>query len=554
MIARLRLALRLLHIQRVLLKHGLDEFVEATHLYRPLRLLAQLPSFGRDEANRSLPKGQRIREALQELGPIFVKFGQSLSTRPDLLPDDIAAELAKLQDEVPPFPGDEARRLAGEAYARPVSEVFASFDDTPIAAASIAQVHGATLVDETGADGREVAVKILRPGVEEQIRRDLDVMYALARLAQRYWTAARPLRPIEVVQEYERIVTDELDLMREAANAAQLRRNFEGSPLLYIPEVHWDYCRTTVLVTERIHGIPVSDIAALGAAKIDLAALSAAGVEIFFTQVFRHNFFHADMHPGNIFVDPARPEAPRYLAVDFGIVGSLDPRDQQYLAENFLAFFNRDYRRVASLHLTSGWVPAGTRLDELEAAFRTVCEPIFQRPLAEISFGQFLVRLFTTARRFGMEVQPQLILLQKTLLNIEGLGRQLYPQLDLWATAKPILEEWMEERVSGRAVLNRLREQLPEVGESLQEFPQVLHGLLQRAAEGRLEVQVRVPELDTIQQRMIRQDRRRYLGIAGGSLLIAGVLWVGFMLTPAWFGSIAAAAGAALLVLARPRR
>jgi ubiquinone biosynthesis protein len=549
MIARLRLALRLLHIQRVLLKHGLDEFVEATHLYRPLRLLAQLPSFGRDEANRSLPKGQRIREALQELGPIFVKFGQSLSTRPDLLPDDIAAELAKLQDEVPPFPGAEARRLAEAAYKQPVTEVFASFDDTPIAAASIAQVHGATL-----ADGREVAVKILRPGVEEDIRRDLDVMFALARLAQRYWTAARPLRPIEVVSEYERIVTDELDLMREAANAAQLKRNFEGSPLLYIPEVHWDYCRTTVLVTERIHGIPVSDIAALGAAKVDLAALSAAGVEIFFTQVFRHNFFHADMHPGNIFVDPAQPEAPRYLAVDFGIVGSLDPRDQQYLAENFLAFFNRDYRRVASLHLTSGWVPAGTRLDELEAAFRTVCEPIFQRPLAEISFGQFLVRLFTTARRFGMEVQPQLILLQKTLLNIEGLGRQLYPQLDLWATAKPILEEWMEERVSGRAVLNRLREQLPEVGESLQEFPQVLHGLLQRAAEGRLEVQVRVPELDTIKQRLIRQDRRRYLGIAGGSLLIAGVLWVGFMLTPAWFGSIAAAVGAALLVLARPRR
>ena len=548
MIARLRLALRLLHIQRVLLRHGLDEFVAETHLYRPLRLLARLPSFGRDEATRSLPRGQRIREALQELGPIFVKFGQSLSTRPDLLPDDIAAELARLQDEVPPFPGAEARRLADEAYEQPVTDVFASFDDTPIAAASIAQVHGATL-----ADGREVAVKILRPGVEEQIRRDLDVMYALARLAQRYWTAARPLRPIEVVREYERIVTDELDLMREAANAAQLRRNFEGSPLLYIPEVHWDYCRPSVLVTERIHGIPVSDTAALGAAKVDLAALSAAGVEIFFTQVFRHNFFHADMHPGNIFVDPARPEAPRYLAVDFGIVGSLDPRDQQYLAENFLAFFNRDYRRVASLHLTSGWVPPGTRLDELEAAFRTVCEPIFQRPLAEISFGQFLVRLFTTARRFGMEVQPQLILLQKTLLNIEGLGRQLYPQLDLWATAKPILEEWMEERVSGRAVLNRLREQLPEVGESLQEFPQIVHSLLQRAAEGRLEVQVRVPELATIKQRMARQDRRRYLGIAGGSLLIAGVLWVGFMLAPAWFGSIAAAAGATLLVLARPR-
>jgi ubiquinone biosynthesis protein len=547
-IARLRRALRLLHIQRVLLRHGLDEFVTETPLYRPLRVLARLPGFGGDEETRALPRGRRIREALQELGPIFVKFGQSLSTRPDLLPDDIAEALAKLQDEVPPFPGAEARRLAEAAYGQPLSDVFADFEDAPIAAASIAQVHGARLTD-----GREVAVKILRPGVEAQIRQDLEVMYAVARLARRYWSAARPLRPVEVVREYERIVTDELDLMREAANAAQLRRNFEGSSLLYVPEVHWDYCRPSVLVTERIHGIPVSDLPALRAANVDLAALAAAGVEVFFTQTFRHNFFHADMHPGNIFVDPATPESPRYLAVDFGIVGSLDPRDQQYLAENFLAFFNRDYRRVASLHITSGWVPAGTRLDELEAAFRTVCEPIFNRPLAEISFGQFLVRLFTTARRFGMEVQPQLILLQKTLLNIEGLGRQLYPQLDLWATAKPILETWMEERVSGRAVINRLREQLPEVGETLQELPQVIHGLLQRAADGRLEVKVSVPELETIKARLDRQDRRRYLGIAGGSLLISGVLWVGFMLTPGWFGSLAAAVGAVLLVLARPR-
>ena len=548
MTRRLRLALRLIHIQRVLLRHGLDELVEATHLYRPLRLLSRLPGFGRDATTRELPRGRRIREALEELGPIFVKFGQSLSTRPDLLPDDVAEELAKLQDAVPPFPGAEARRLAEAAYDRPLTEVFARFDDEPIAAASIAQVHGAKLTD-----GQEVAVKILRPDVEADIRRDLDVMYALAGLARRYWRAAQPLRPMEVVTEYERIITDELDLMREAANAAQLRRNFEDSPLLYIPQVHWDYCRETVLVTERIDGIPVSDVAKLKESQVDLAKLSANGVEIFFTQVFRHNFFHADMHPGNIFVDPATPAAPRYLAVDFGIVGSLDPRDQQYLAENFLAFFNRDYRRVASLHLSSGWVPDSTRLDELEAAFRTVCEPIFQRPLAEISFGQFLVRLFTTARRFGMEIQPQLILLQKTLLNIEGLGRQLYPQLDLWATAKPILEEWMEERVSGRAVINRLREQLPEVGESLQEFPHVIHSLLQRAADGSFEVKVRVPELEALKQRLDRQDRRRYLGVAGGALLISGVLWVGFMLPPSWAGSLIAGAGAALLVLARPR-
>ena len=545
---RLRLTLRLLHIQRVLLRHGLDELVRATHLYRPLRLLARLPSFGSDAAARDLPRGVRIREALQELGPIFVKFGQSLSTRPDLLPEDVARELARLQDEVPPFPGAEARRLAEAAYRRPLAEVFASFDDTPIAAASIAQVHAARL-----ADGREVAVKILRPGVETQIRRDLELMYAVAGLARRYWAASRPLRPLEVVREYERIVTDELDLMREAANAAQLRRNFEGSPLLYIPEVHWDYCRPTVLVTERIRGIPVSDVAALRAREVDLAALSATGVEIFFTQVFRHNFFHADMHPGNIFVDAAKPAAPRYLAVDFGIVGTLDPRDQQYLAENFLAFFNRDYRRVAALHLNSGWVPEGTRLDELEAAFRTVCEPIFNRPLAEISFGQFLVRLFTTARRFGMEVQPQLILLQKTLLNIEGLGRQLYPQLDLWATAKPILEEWMAERISGRTVINRLREQLPEVGESLQELPQIMHGLLQRAAEGRLELKVRVPELARLEAGLARRERRRWLASAGGSLLVSGVLWLGFALPPAWAGGLIAASGAALLLAARPR-
>jgi ubiquinone biosynthesis protein len=435
------------------------------------------------------------------------------------------------------------------AYGRSLDEVFASFASEPLAAASIAQVHSATLED-----GREVVVKVLRPGIESLIREDLAVMYAIARLAKRYWPEARMLRPVDVVVEYEKVIIDELDLMREAANAAQLRRNFEGSQRLYIPEVHWDYCRKNVLVTEKIHGVPVGDVDALRVAGVNMANLAATGVEIFFTQVFRHNFFHADMHPGNIFVDKTDPENPRYLAVDFGIVGSLDPRDQQYMAENFLAFFNRDYHRVAKLHLSSGWVPEGTRLDELESAFRTVCEPIFNRPLKEISFGQFLVRLFSTARRFGMEIQPQLILLQKTLLNIEGLGRQLYPDLDLWETAKPILEEWMEERVSGRAVINRLRDQLPEVGESLQEFPQIVHSVLQRAADGNPEINVRVAGLKELRERSDKHDRQRYLATIGGAFLMSGVLWLGLDIFPTWPAWILAAAGGWLFFLSRPTR
>jgi ubiquinone biosynthesis protein len=545
-VKRIRLFLRLIHIQRVLMHHGLDEFVTATHLYRPLRWLMKL-SPARKTARKDLPRGQRVREALIELGPIFVKFGQGLSTRRDLLPRDIADELAKLQDRVPPFSSQEARRRMEAAYGRPLEEVFASFESEPLAAASIAQVHSATLED-----GRAVVVKVLRPGVEGRIREDLAVMYALARLARRYWPEVRMLRPVDVVSEYDKIIIDELDLMREAANAAQLRRNFEGSQLLYIPEVHWDYCRPNVLVTEKIFGTPVGDVDALQTAGVNMGNLAAAGVEIFFTQVFRHNFFHADMHPGNIFVDKSDLENPRYLAVDFGIVGTLDPRDQQYLAENFLAFFKRDYQRVAKLHLSSGWVPEGTRLDELESAFRTVCEPMFNRPLKEISFGQFLVRLFTTARRFGMEIQPQLILLQKTLLNIEGLGRQLYPDLDLWETAKPILEEWMEERVSGRAVINRLRDQLPEVGESLQEFPQVVHNILQRAADGNLEMNVRVAGLDELRDRSDKHDRQRYLAIVGGSFLVSGVLWLGLDVTPIWPAWILGAAAVWLFFLSRP--
>jgi len=465
----LRVLARLIEIQRVLLRHGLDDFVRETHLYRPLRFLFYLSPGIWFERRRKASRGVRLRLALEELGPIFVKFGQAVSTRRDLLPSDIADELAKLQDRVPPFPGDIARQTVELAYGKPVSEVFAAFDETPLAAASIAQVHVAQF-----RDGKEVIVKVLRPDMRAVIERDLEVLYALAGLAQRYSREARRLRPLEVVAEYEKTILDELDLMREAANAAQLKRNFAGSPLLYVPEVHWDYCRVNVMVMERIHGVPISDMERLRAAGTDIAKLARNGVEIFFTQVFRHNFFHADMHPGNIFVLIDDPANPRYAAIDFGIVGTLTPRDQHYLAENFLAVFDRDYKRVALLHLESGWVPPGTRVDEMESAVRTVCEPIFDKPLKDISFGVILLRLFEISRRFNMEIQPQLILLQKTLLNIEGLGRDLYPDLDIWNTASPILRDWMRERTSLRAVLKSLRAQWPQLIEAARLLPSAL--------------------------------------------------------------------------------
>lgn len=537
--------LRLGHIVRVLLRHRVDEFVRGTRVHGPLQLIKPLMLVGMTTSCEK-PRGQRVRESLQELGPIFVKFGQNLSTRRDLLPRDVADELAKLQDDVPPFDPSVARQALEDIYGLPLEQVFERFDEEPLAAASIAQCHGARLTD-----GREVVLKILRPGVRKQIRRDLNLMYSMAHLVLRIWPDVRQLRPVEVVAEYEKVVLDELDLMREAAAASQLRRNFEGSGLLYVPEVCWDYCRPGVLVTERIRGIPIGDVRALHDRGVDMATLAARGVEIFFTQVFRHNFFHADMHPGNIFVDATDPASPSYIAVDFGIVGSLDPRDQQYLAENFLAFFQRDYQRVARLHINSGWVPRDTRLDEVESAFRTVCEPIFNRPLSQISFGQFLVRLFTVARRFGMEVQPQLILLQKTLLNIEGLGRDLYPELDLWKTAQPILEEWMDERVSGRAIINRLREQLPTVGETLQEFPQVVHGLLQQASEGRLEIRVRTTGMEELRRENREHAQRRNMALAGAAVLVAGALLVGLQVEPVWLGWTAGVAGIWLLFRAR---
>ncbi len=469
---------RILGIQRILVKYGLDQVIKETHLLRPLRFLFYLLPRRRKS---SAPLGERVRLALEELGPIFVKFGQAISTRRDLLPPDIADELAKLQDEVPPFPGEQAVEILEAAYEKSLDEVFESFDVEPLAAASIAQVHAAQLPG-----GKEVIVKLLRPGVQEQIERDLDVLRMLAGLAERYWEHGKRLKPLEVVAEYEETIIDELDLMREAANTAQLKRNFAGSDMLYVPDVYWDYCRPEVLVQERIYGIPISDMDALRESGANIQVLAENGVEIFFTQVFKHNFFHADMHPGNIFVIVEDPEKPKYAAVDFGIVGTLSPEDQKYLAHNFLAFFDRDYHRIAKLHLDSGWVPEGTRVDQLETAVRTVCEPIFNKPLAEISFAQLLMRLFRVAQRFDVEVQPQMILLHKTLFNIEGLGRELYPQLDLWKTAHPVMKRWMNEQVGPRAILADLRENLPQLRGILKELPVVLHNLaafLEKAAK-----------------------------------------------------------------------
>jgi ubiquinone biosynthesis protein len=449
---------------------------------------------------------------------VFVKFGQAVSTRRDLLPSDIADELAKLQDRVPPFPGDVARGIIERALGRPVQEVFAAFDETPLAAASIAQVHSARLPQ-----GEEVVVKVLRPGMRESIDRDLEVLHALAMLAQRYWRESRRLRPVEVVDEYEKTILDELDLLREAANAAQLKRNFAGSRLLYVPEVHWDFCRVNVMVMERIHGVPISDMERLRAAGTDLKKLAENGVQIFFTQVFRHNFFHADMHPGNIFVLLDDPAMPRYAAVGFGIVGTLDPRDQHYLAENFLAVFNRDYHRVAQLHLESGWVPADTRVDEMESAVRTVCEPIFDRPLKDISFGRILLRLFEISRRFNMQIQPQLILLQKTLLNVEGLGRDLYPDLDIWNTATPILREWMRERSSVTGLLRSLRSQAPELMTAARSLPLILQRLLRERPDATLE---QAAQLRRLREELERAQRRRDAQLLAVLLLIGGGAWL----------------------------
>ena len=537
---------RLLYINWVLLRHGLDEVILATHLFRPVRFLKYLSPFYWERRGREVPFGLRLRRALEDLGPIFVKFGQILSTRLDLLPPDIAEELIKLQDRVPPFPGDEARRVIEQALGQPVGEIFTEFEQDPLASASIAQVHVARLKS-----GEEVVVKVLRPGIEKVIKQDVRLLYTLARMAQRYWSDGKRLRPVDVVHEMEKTLLDELDLSREAANATLLRRNFLNSEMLYVPEVYWDHVRQNVLVMERIYGIPVGQVDELKRCGISMKLLGERGVEIFFTQVFRDNFFHADMHPGNIFVEPGG----RYISVDFGIMGTLTTEDQRYLAENLLAFFNRDYRRVAELHVQSNWIPKGTRVEEFEAAIRTVSEPIFEKPLSESSIGYFLLRLFQTARRFNMEIQPQLVLLQKTLLNIEGLGRQLYPELDLWTTAKPFMERWIKTQVGPRAFVKRLKDGLPEASEQLPEVPRLAYRVLNDAAEGRLALQWRSAQLDALRDEM-REANRRTVGAVGGVGLLLGGIGLGAQagalpaLLTGWGAGVAAIAGLVLLLKA----
>lgn len=469
--------IRLIHISYILASNGLDNVLVSIRLFAPIRFIVFLNPWN---WFRKVPltRGEALRKSLEELGPIFIKFGQALSTRPDILPEDIALELSKLQDKVPPFSSQLAMAIIEQTYGRAPSDIFAQIDPVALASASMAQVHAATLKS-----GEEVVVKILRPNMRRIIEQDLSLMHTIANLVERYWPEGRRLKPKEIVTEFEHTLLDELDLLREAANAAQLRRNFNHSPLLYIPEIFWDYSRKEVMVMERIHGIPVSDLSSLQEHGIDIKKLAERGVEIFFTQVFRDCFFHADMHPGNIFVSYQHPTEPQYICIDFGIIGTLNESDKRYLAENLLAFFNHDYRRVAQLHVESGWVARDTRIEEFESAIRTVCEPIFERPLKDISFAQVVLRLFQVARRFHMVVQPQLILLQKTLLAIEGLGRQLYPELDLWATAKPFLEKWVREQIGPKALIRQLKLNLPFFTEQLPHLPKLLYDVLELKKE-----------------------------------------------------------------------
>ena len=468
---QLKQCYRLFHIYFVLAKHGIDEIVSTANWFVPLKLIAYLNPYNWCR-RQSKSRGQRIREALEELGPIFIKFGQMLSVRPDILPEDIINELSLLQDNVKPFL--HAEKILAKIYRKPVSDLFLQFDKTPLASASIAQVHAAQLND-----GQHVIIKVLRPHIEKKIRRDISLLHMLARIATYCWTFGKRLKPIEIINLFEKTLLNELDLMREAANASQLRRNFKASKTIYIPNVYWPYCRSKAVVFERIHGIPISDLDALHQHNINLKKLAENGVEIFFTQVFRDCFFHADMHPGNIFVNPETSDNPQYIAVDFGIMGTLNPTDQHYLAENLMAFFQHDYRRVALLHIDSGWVPADTRIDDFEAAIRTVCEPLFEQPLKNMSFGQLLLCLFQIGKQFQMEIQPQLLLLQKTLIHIEGLGRQLYPDLDLWKLAKPFLDRWFRKKINIKALTSNLFHKLPQWLETAPEIPELVYHALQ---------------------------------------------------------------------------
>ena len=539
MYAGFRNTLRLIRIAQVFLRHDLGEFVTALGLSRGVRFVL-FPGVLFRKPTGKPHRGQRLRRALEELGPVFVKFGQMLSTRPDLIPDDIAIELTRLQDDVPPFTGELARQLIEQAYGESLEQHFSMFDDEPMASASIAQVHRAQLHD-----GTHVVVKVLRPEVEKQIDRDLKLLYTLARFAHKYWSEGERLRPVEVVDEYNKTIHDELDLMREASNASKLRSNFENSAIIYVPEIYWQHTRRDVMVIEEVTGIPIRDVEAIRKAGIDMRQLAHNGVEIFFTQAFRDGFFHADMHPGNIFVGPDG----QYRAVDFGIMGTLSDRDKRYLAENFLAFFNRDYRGVAEAHLRAGWVPPDTDADEFEGAIRAVCEPIFAKPISEISFARLIVRLFQTARRFNMPIQPQLVLLQKTLFNIEGLGRQLYPDLDLWETAKPYLERWMRDQVGPAALIRGLQRELPRLVPMIPELPAIGFELLRQARDQDFVVRTHSDELRQLRLEMRRRHRQLLGTLAGGAILLAGVISFGVVSIPG-IGRSGGMLGGGLLVVA----
>ncbi|MCB1667972.1 MAG: ubiquinone biosynthesis regulatory protein kinase UbiB [Porticoccaceae bacterium] len=501
---------RLGTIIKVVTRYRLDCFFDPEKLPPVLRVLLKISKVLPEPKDS---RGYRLRKALESLGPIFIKFGQLLSTRPDLIPADICEELDHLQDNVAPFSNDQFISIVETALGKPVDELFLKFDREPLASASVAQVHAAVLQD-----GREVVVKAIRPGIEKVIDQDIKLLFTLARWVEAHTIDGKRLHPVEIVDEYQHTIHDELNLQREAANASMLRRNFEHSPLLYVPEVHWDYTNEKVMVAERIYATPVTDVGALQSQGTDFKVLAERGVEIFFTQVFEHNFFHADMHPGNIFVDASKPSNPKYLAVDCAIMGTLTQADQYYLARNLLAIFRRDYRQVAELHVMSGWVPHNTSIGDFTAAIRTVCEPIFERPLDEISFGQLLVSLFRTARRFDMEVQPSLVLLQKTLLNIEGLGRQLYPELDLWATAHPFLERWMRERFQPNALVEQIKRHGPEWLEQFPQVPQMLLDFLERP-------QTPAPATSPKQPHNAHSAKtgKRYQAWAGAALIGAGL-------------------------------
>ncbi|MEL7613129.1 ubiquinone biosynthesis regulatory protein kinase UbiB [Vreelandella titanicae] len=538
------MSLRLLRISWVISRHRLDTLLPLERLpwwlrallwFSPLRLIPV--------GKRS--RGERLRLSLEALGPIFIKFGQMLSTRRDLLPADIADELKRLQDQVPPFPGDQAADRVEKALEMSLEEAFAEFDRVPLASASIAQVHAARLHG-----GEDVVVKIIRPGIDRVMRQDMALMYQVAKLFSKI-PEARRLRPVEVIRDYEATLFDELDLYKEAANTSQLKRNFKDSPLLFVPTIYWPFTRRHVMVQERIRGIPVADLDTLIARGTNLKKLAERGVELFFTQVFRDNFFHADMHPGNIFVNCDNPEDPQYIAIDCGIVGSLTREDQDYLARNLLAFFHQDYYEVAALHIESGWVGENTRANEFAAAIRTVCEPILEKPLKDISFGQVLLGLFQTARRFNMEVQPQLVLLQKTLLNIEGLGRQLYPDLDLWSTAKPYLEQWMKERAGVSGLWESLKRQAPELSHQLPELPVLAHQALSRMEHEHRQRHQQVESINAMRVQMARQGKRLYRLRLGLILLALALAWQplsGWIALQEWPILAAAAIGLLLLV------